>query len=122
MMYLIKKLTCFFIFCFLANSFAQSVKVLDKTTNAPISGVAVFNKSQAKTAITDVDGLVDLDSFSNKEVIFFQHISFNLKTIKKSNITNNTVYLEGNEKSLKVLLLLVQSRLVLITLKLVQIY
>ena len=100
MMYLIKKLTCFFIFCFLANSFAQSVKVLDKTTNAPISGVAVFNKSQTKTAITDVDGLVDLDSFSNKEVIFFQHISFNLKTIKKSNITNNTVYLEGNELGL----------------------
>lgn len=99
-MYLIKKLTCFFIFCFLANSYAQSVKVLDKTTNVPISGVAVFNKSQTKTAITDVDGLVDLDSFSNKEIIFFQHISFNLKTIKKSNITNNTVYLEGNELGL----------------------
>ncbi|MBN2867193.1 MAG: TonB-dependent receptor, partial [Flavobacteriaceae bacterium] len=100
MMYLIKKLTFFFIFCLFVNSYAQSVKVLDKTTKTPISGVAVFNKSQTKTAITDVNGLVDLESFSSKEAIFFQHISFNLKTIKKSNITNNTVYLEGNELGL----------------------
>lgn len=99
-MYLIKKITFIFLFFLFANSYAQSVKVLDKTTNAPISGVAVFNKSQTKTAITDVDGLVDLESFSNKEVIFFQHISFSLKTIKKSNITNNTIYLEGNQLGL----------------------
>lgn len=100
MMYLIKKITFIFLFFLFVNSYAQSVKVLDKTTNAPISGVAVFNKSQTKTAITDVDGLVDLESFSNKEVIFFQHISFNLKTIKKSNITNSTIYLEGNQLGL----------------------
>lgn len=99
-MYLIKKITFIFLFFLFVNSYAQSVKVLDKTTNAPISGVAVFNKSQTKTAITDVDGLVDLESFSNKEVIFFQHISFNLKTIKKSNITNSTIYLEGNQLGL----------------------
>ena len=99
-MYLIKRLSYFFLFCFFATSYAQSVKVLDKTTKVPIAGVAVFNQSQTITAITNSEGLVDLSRFSNKELIFLQHISFNLKGVKKDSINSNTIYLERNELGL----------------------
>ena len=100
MMYLIKKITYIFIFCFFANAYAQSVKVVDKTTKTPIPGVAVFNKNQTTTEVTDEDGLVNLDKFLDTELIFFQHISFNLKSLKKENINTDYIYLESNQLGL----------------------
>ncbi|MCP4054293.1 TonB-dependent receptor [Mesoflavibacter zeaxanthinifaciens subsp. sabulilitoris] len=99
-MYLIKKITYIFIFCFFANAYAQSVKVIDKTTKTPIPGVAVFNKNQTTTEVTDEDGLVNLDKFLDTELIFFQHISFNLKSLKKENIKTDYIYLESNQLGL----------------------
>ena len=99
-MYLIKKITYIFIFCFFANAYAQSVKVVDKTTKTPIPGVAVFNKNQTTTEVTDEDGLVNLDKFLDTELILFQHISFNLKYLKKENINANYIYLESNQLGL----------------------
>ncbi len=100
MMYLIKKITYIFIFCFFANAYAQSVKVVDKTTKTPIPGVAVFNKNQTTTEVTDEDGLVNLDKFLDTELIFFQHISFNLKSLKKEKVNTNYIYLESNQLGL----------------------
>ncbi len=100
MMYLIKKITYIFIFCFFTNAYAQSVKVVDKTTKTPIPGVAVFNKNQTTTEVTDEDGLVNLDKFLDTELIFFQHISFNLKSLKKENIKTDYIYLESNQLGL----------------------
>jgi len=100
MKYLIKKITYIFIFCFFANAYAQSVKVVDKTTKIPIPGVAVFNKNQTTTEVTDEDGLVNLDKFLDAELIFFQHISFNLKSLKKENINTDYIYLESNQLGL----------------------
>ena len=99
-MYLIKKITYIFIFCFFANAYAQSVKVVDKTTKTPIPGVAVFNKNQTTTEVTDEDGLVNLDKFLDTELIFFQHISFNLKSLKKEKVNTNYIYLESNQLGL----------------------
>lgn len=100
MKYLIKKITYIFIFCFFANAYAQSVKVVDKTTKIPIPGVAVFNKNQTTTEVTDEDGLVNLDKFLDTELIFFQHISFNLKSLKKEKVNANYIYLESNQLGL----------------------
>ena len=59
----------------ISSNFAQNIKVLDKKSQEPISGVAVFNNDKSITGVTDFDGNVDVSNFSNIEKITFQHIS-----------------------------------------------
>ena len=59
----------------ISSNFAQNIKVLDKKSQEPISGVAVFNNDKSITGVTDFDGNVDVSNFSDVEKITFQHIS-----------------------------------------------
>ena len=59
----------------ISSNFAQNIKVLDKKSQEPIYGVAVFNNDKSITGVTDFDGNVDVSNFSNIEKITFQHIS-----------------------------------------------
>lgn len=91
------KLFYLFFFCFLVTLTlqGQQIKVLIDHTTDPIAGVAVYNPNKTKSAVTDLNGIVDLDKFSDSETIYFQHISYVLKTIKKSEIVGiNSIYLE----------------------------
>lgn len=86
-------LLCLF---FSYNTIAQEIKVLEETTQAPISGVAIYNSKKTKTVVTNLDGEASLDGFSVNEVIYFHSISHNILALKKSDITSNSnvVYLE----------------------------
>ncbi len=79
---------------------AQTIKVLNKTTNEPVFGVAIYNKDKSKSEITDLNGQANLDAFMATELLYFQHISHKLKTIKKSNIQNGRVYLMAGQQGL----------------------
>jgi hemoglobin/transferrin/lactoferrin receptor protein len=81
---------------------AQKIQVLDKETDLPISGVAVYNSDQTKTGVTDFDGFVDISSFEADELITFQHISHLTDSFTKSAIlaSGSTVYLETNASTL----------------------
>ncbi len=81
---------------------AQKIQVLDKETELPISGVAVYNSDQTKTGVTDFDGFVDISSFENDELITFQHISHLTDSFTKSAIlaSGSIVYLETNASTL----------------------
>lgn len=68
--------------------FAQKVTIVSQGTNEPISGVAVYNYDKSITAISDLDGIVILDAFSNDERITFKHISYQISSFKKSDISN----------------------------------
>ena len=104
MMFLIKNmklLLSFFLITFFTLSLsAQSITVIDIDSNQPIAGVAIYNKSQSKSQITNIDGMADLSNFNASEVLFFQHISHTIHQVKKSNITNSKVFLESNEQGL----------------------
>lgn len=81
---------------------AQQVQVLEHNSKTPIPGVAIYNHSKNKSTITDIDGLANLDAFSNDEVIFLEHLLYQKNTIKKSQVVKNnlTIYLEPKVEGL----------------------
>ena len=80
---------------------AQKVKIVNTLTEEPILGVAIYNFDKSINVVTGENGEANLDSFSNVETIYFQHLSHLLKAIKKSEIgTSNTIYLDANTQGL----------------------
>ncbi len=81
---------------------AQQIKVLNKLTEEPVSGVAIYNIDKTKSVITNFRGEANIDKFSDIEDIYFQHLSHLLKKITKSQInTFNIVYLDANTQGLE---------------------
>ncbi len=78
-----KNIIVFFSCLTLFVTHAQEITILDETSNKPIVGVAVYNSSKTKSLISNFEGKVLLDIFTENEKIFFQHIShFKLAYIK----------------------------------------
>ncbi len=69
--------------------FSQDIKVLSAKTNQGISGVAIYNISKTKSAITDLDGKTTLDNFGDNEIVYFKHISYKTVRILKKEILKN---------------------------------
>ena len=89
---------CIFSF-FILSSSAQQTVVVDESDDQPIPGVAVFNDLKTKTAITDFDGDVNLDAFSQLDKIYFQHLSYHKVSVLKSSI-QDTVFLSPKATNL----------------------
>ncbi len=89
---------------FLLNVFcqAQTVQVFDVQTREPVSNVAFFNAEKSKTAVSDLQGNVNLSDFTDSESIFITHISHDQKTTSKAEIVaqNGKIYLEPGENRL----------------------
>ncbi|MBN4070534.1 TonB-dependent receptor [Olleya sp. AH-315-F22] len=78
-----KNIIVFFSCLTLFVTHAQEITILDETSNEPIVGVAVYNSSKTKSLISNFEGKVLLDIFTESEKVFFQHIShFKLIYIK----------------------------------------
>lgn len=90
-----------FLFSFVSLS-AQKIQVLDKESQVPVAGVAIYNVEKTKSAFTDFDGFVNLSRFTDTEEIIFQHISHLNSTLTKSEIiaSGNKVYLVINASTL----------------------
>ena len=84
---------------FILSTSAQQVIVVNKSDKQPIPGVAVYNDIKTKTAITDFDGNVDLDSYSLQDKIHFQHLSYHKISIQKLNV-QDTIFLSPKATSL----------------------
>ena len=84
---------------FILSTSAQQVIVVNKSDKQPIPGVAVYNHIKTKTAITDFDGNVDLDSYSLQDKIHFQHLSYHKISIQKLNV-QDTIFLSPKATSL----------------------
>jgi len=65
---------------------AQLVTVIDKETNQSIEHVLIFD-DKGNQAITDLNGIANLDNLSNG-LITFQHLGFKILLIPKDNIGN----------------------------------
>ncbi|WP_027138228.1 TonB-dependent receptor [Gaetbulibacter saemankumensis] len=80
---------------------AQNIKVLNKLTNEPISGVAIYNIDKSVSTITNFLGEANLEEFSTNEIIIFKHLSYTIKSIQKVDLQGlNRVYLESNTEDL----------------------
>tara|TARA_R110002126_G_scaffold264475_1_gene407508 strand:+ start:7641 stop:10130 length:2490 start_codon:yes stop_codon:yes gene_type:complete len=80
----------FFVCIFFVStiSFAQNVKVLDKETGKVVRNVTVFNEANTVSLTTDNDGLIDVSSITENEIIFFSHISYAVFRAKKATLRN----------------------------------
>ncbi len=88
---------------FTLTFYAQEVTVLDADTGIPVDNIAIFNKDQSKTTVTDARGKSELDIFSPDEKITFKHISYATYTTTKNQIERhgNRVYLHLKTEELQ---------------------
>lgn len=86
-----KKFLFPFFLIFILPVTAQVVTVVDTDSGEPLVSVAVYNKSKSQYAISNVDGRVDLNSFTDQEIIYFQSISYATYKTAKSNIAVNGI-------------------------------
>lgn len=68
---------------------------MDKVTNEKLASVAVYNKDKSVSAISDFDGKVSLEKFSESDRIYFQAMAFKTYVASKSEIkaANFLVYM-----------------------------
>ncbi len=83
--------------------YAQEVTVLDADTGIPIDNIAIYNKDQSKSTLTDANGEGELDIFLSNERITFRHISYETYTTTKGHIARrgNRVYLHLKTEQLQ---------------------
>lgn len=83
--------------------YAQEITVLDADTGVPVDNIAIFNKDQSKTTVTDFNGKSELDIFSSDEKITFKHISYETYITTKNQIERrgNRVYLHLKTEELQ---------------------
>lgn len=99
----LKSTLTLFLSFFALITYAQEVTVLDADTGVPIDNIAIFNKDQSKSTITNVNGKSDLDAFARNEKITFKHISYEPYTTTKAQIyrRGNRVYLHLKTEELE---------------------
>ena len=82
-------------------AYCQQAFVKDSQTNEPLQDVVVYNSSQTNSIITDLNGRVDLEFFSENESIFFQLFGYQIKEIDKGLIIDgSTIFLEPETQDL----------------------
>ena len=55
---------------------AQQVKILERGSNFPIENVTIYNDSNDNYVHTNKNGIADLSSFKNSDILFFNHLSY----------------------------------------------
>src|SRR5690606_18680381 len=78
----------------------QTIQIVDHDTHEPIAGVAVFNKEKTLCEVSDFNGEVNLSRFNFDDKVYFKHIAYQLKKIKKSTLKKSVVVLEANNEAL----------------------
>ena len=86
-------------YLFTLSAAAQQIVVVDELDNEPIPAAAIFNDLKTKTEITDIDGFVTINEFSDLEKIYVQHLSYHKISILKSAI-QDTIFLSPKATSL----------------------
>ena len=85
-----RALIVFFILSFCILS-AQQITVLDNDTRLPIQGVTVLNKKKSIQAVSDINGKIDISSFSINDILSFSHINYIAYKVQKRLITGNKI-------------------------------
>ncbi|MCT4700102.1 TonB-dependent receptor [Tenacibaculum haliotis] len=68
-------ITLFFLLT-ITTIFSQNLTIIDAETGKTIDGVAVFNKNKTTSAISNINGIVNVSEFKNKEILVFSHVGY----------------------------------------------
>lgn len=97
-----KAFYCIILFFLTCAISAQNVKVLNKLTQEPIFGVAIYNIDKSKSEVTNFRGEASLDVFKDNEKIYFKHLAHVLKQTTKHDIGGlKKVFLDSNTEGLQ---------------------
>ena len=89
----------FFLLTVTVNLFSQTVFIYDQQTGNPIHNVFVYNEQKTITAVSDKIGLADISDFGNRDIIIFQHPSYDILKLSKFEISK-LKYLVGLKQKL----------------------
>ena len=92
-----KKTIILLFFIFIASyTYSQTVYVIDKSNQKPISNVYVYNSQKTITAISNSKGQVFIFNFNDNDTLNFKHISYKISIITKNELAKNNykVFLE----------------------------
>tara|TARA_B100000575_G_scaffold146900_1_gene117287 strand:- start:48479 stop:50977 length:2499 start_codon:yes stop_codon:yes gene_type:complete len=93
-------------FFFFNLSNAQKVFVKDNNTDENLPDVIIFNENKSKSIITDIDGAVDLELFSDNERIYFQLLGYStFEKLKSEILEGNIIYLTEESQNLDEIIL-----------------
>ena len=81
------------LFLFTSFSFCQQITIKDSETNEVLSDVAVFNENRDKSTLSDLNGNVDLEVFSNEKKIYFQLLGYSLLELDPNDIEDESIVL-----------------------------
>jgi len=84
-------------------SYGQKCVIVDKDSEFPISNVQVTNEDQSKSVLSDRNGILDLSSFDEMELLVFSHVSYVELELLKKQIRKDytTVFLQFKSELLK---------------------
>ena len=91
-------ITLFFLLT-VTTIFSQNLTVIDAETGKTIDEVAVFNKNKTTSAISNVDGLVNITKFNDNEILVFSHVSYAEFQEKKSILKQNNYHVFLSKQS-----------------------
>ena len=66
---------------FFSEVLSQKITLVDSTSGRPIRGVLVFDSERTTRAVSNRNGLVNLNNFKDSDSIFFTHIVYERKTL-----------------------------------------
>ena len=77
---------------------AQEILVIDAITGLPIEGVSIVSKLQKSGTVSNKEGRLNINSFSPKDTLSIQHVSYQTIQKTKSSIKKKTIrlYLKTN--------------------------
>ena len=81
------------LFLFTSFSFGQQITLKDSETNEVLSDVAVYNENRDKSTLSDLNGNVDLELFSNEKKIYFQLLGYSLLELDLNDIEDESIIL-----------------------------
>ncbi len=67
---------------------SQEIRVIDKN-NIGIKNLAIFNKKENVSIITNSDGYANIDKFDKNSILYFQHPSYKNISVSKTDIINS---------------------------------
>lgn len=80
------------------SSYSQTLVIKDSETKDPIAELAIFNKEKNRSAISNSNGEVVLDEFSDNELIYFQHPSYEEISLTKTELKKENWILYINKR------------------------
>ena len=93
-------------FLVLSQSYSQQISLKDNTTNENLPDVIIYNEDKSKSIITNNNGVVDLEIFSENEKIFFQLLGYSiLERFKETIFDGSVIYLQEETQALEEVIL-----------------